>query len=80
MRMERLGYHQKENIKRCNLEGREKIPSYETSRKKVQFTAIKKIPKKVKIDFTHRRGPIRFSAIKKTPKKIRVNFRHTESV
>ena len=46
-----------------------------TRRKKVSFTAIKRVPKKVRVSFTTRRGKkVSFRATKKVPKKVKVKF------
>jgi len=46
-----------------------------TRRKKVSFTATKKVPKRVPVSFTTRRGKrVSFRATKKVPKKVRVKF------
>ena len=46
-----------------------------TRRKKVTFTATKKVPKRVPVSFTTRRGKrVSFRATKKVPKKVRVEF------
>ena len=46
-----------------------------TRRKKVSFTATKKVPKKVRVSFTTRRGEkVSFRATKKVPKKVKVEF------
>ena len=46
-----------------------------TRRKKVSFTATKKVPKKVRVSFTTRRGKkVSFRATKKVPKKVKVEF------
>ena len=44
-------------------------------RKKVSFTATKKVPKKVRVKFTTKAGKkVSFRATKKIPKKIKVEF------
>jgi len=44
-------------------------------RKKVSFTATKKVPKKVKVKFTTSDGEkVSFKATKKVPKKVKVEF------
>jgi hypothetical protein len=44
-------------------------------RKKVSFTATKKVPKKVNVDFTTKTGKkVSFKATKKIPKKVKVTF------
>ena len=46
-----------------------------TRRKKVSFTAIKKVPKKVKVSFSTRSGKkVSFRATKKVPKRVKVEF------
>jgi len=46
-----------------------------TRRKKVSFTATKKVPKKVKVEFTTSKGEeVSFKATKKIPKKVKVEF------
>jgi len=46
-----------------------------TRRKKVSFTATKKVPKRVPVSFTTRRGKrVSFRATKKVPKKVSVEF------
>lgn len=46
-----------------------------TRRKKVSFTATKKVPKKVKVSFKTSSGKrVSFTATKKTPKKVKVEF------
>jgi len=46
-----------------------------TRRKKVSFRATKKVPKKVRVSFTTRRGKkVSFRATKKVPKKVKVEF------
>jgi len=46
-----------------------------TRRKKVSFTATKKVPKKVPVSFTTGRGEkVSFRATKKVPKKVKVEF------
>lgn len=44
-------------------------------RKKVSFTATKKVPKKVGVSFTTNKGEkVSFKATKKVPKKVKVEF------
>jgi len=44
-------------------------------RKKVSFTAKKKVPKKVNIEFTTKTGKkVSFKTTKKVPKKVKVSF------
>lgn len=46
-----------------------------TRRKKVTFTATKKVPKRVSVSFTTRKGErVSFRATKKVPKKVKVEF------
>ena len=46
-----------------------------TRRKKVSFTATKRVPKKVRVSFTTRGGKkISFTATKRVAKKIKVEF------
>ena len=46
-----------------------------TRRKKISFTATKKVPKKVDVSFSTRSGEkIAFLATKKVPKKVKVEF------
>ena len=46
-----------------------------TRRKKVSFTAIKRVPKKVKVSFYTRDGSkVSFPATKRVPKKVKVSF------
>jgi len=46
-----------------------------TRRKKVAFTATKKVPKRVPVSFTTRSGErVSFRATKKVPKKVKVEF------
>ena len=46
-----------------------------TRRKKVSFKATKKVPKKVRVSFTTRKGErVSFRATKKVPKKVKVEF------
>jgi hypothetical protein len=46
-----------------------------TRRKKVAFTATKKVPKKVRVTFSTRSGSkVTFRATKKVPKKVKVEF------
>lgn len=46
-----------------------------TRRKKVSFTATKKVPKKVPVSFTTKKGErVSFRATKKVPKKVKVEF------
>jgi hypothetical protein len=46
-----------------------------TRRKKVTFTATKKIPKKVNVSFSTKNGEkVSFRATKKVPKKVKVEF------
>ena len=46
-----------------------------TRRKKVIFTATKKVPKNVKVSFSTRSGEnVSFRATKKIPKKVKVEF------
>ena len=44
-------------------------------RKKVAFTATKKVPKKVPVSFTTKKGErVSFKATKMVPKKVKVEF------
>jgi len=44
-------------------------------RKKVSFTATKRVPKKVGVSFTTSKGKkVSFKATKKVPKKVKVEF------
>lgn len=44
-------------------------------RKKVSFTATKRVPKKVKVSFTTRKGKgVSFRATRRVPKKVKVEF------
>ena len=44
-------------------------------RKKVVFSAEKKVPKKVKVSFTTRGGKlVQFKAVKKVPRVVKVEF------
>ena len=46
-----------------------------TRRKKVAFTATKKVPKKVQVSFFRSSGEkVSFGATKKVPKKVKVEF------
>ena len=46
-----------------------------TRRKKVAFTATKKVPKKVRVSFHTQSGKkVSFKATKKVPKKVKVEF------
>ena len=46
-----------------------------TPKKKISFMATKRIPKKVRVSFTTRRGKkISFIATKKVPKRVKVEF------
>lgn len=46
-----------------------------TRRKKVSFKATKRVPKKVRVSFTTRKGQkVSFRATKKVPKRVRVEF------
>jgi len=46
-----------------------------TRRKKVSFTATKKVPKKVRVSFFKSSGEkVCFRATKKVPKKVKVEF------
>jgi len=46
-----------------------------TRRKKVSFTATKKVPKKVTVSFYESSGKrVSFRATKKVPKKVKVEF------
>jgi len=46
-----------------------------TRRKKVSFTATKKVPKKVRVSFFKSSGErVSFRATKKVPKKVKVEF------
>lgn len=46
-----------------------------TRRKKVTFTATKKVPKKVNVSFSTRSGEkVSFRATKKVPKRVKVEF------
>ena len=46
-----------------------------TRRKKVSFTATKKVPKKVRVSFSTKKGEkVSFKATKKVPKKVKVTF------
>lgn len=46
-----------------------------TRRKKVSFTATKRVPKKVQVSFTTRTGKkVSFIATKRVPKKVKVEF------
>ena len=46
-----------------------------TRRKKVSFTATKRVPKKVRVSFTTRRGKkVSFKATKMVPKRVKVEF------
>jgi len=44
------------------------------NRKKVAFTATKKISKRKNISFSTKKGPANFWATKKVPKKTKVQF------
>ena len=51
------------------------MPKKKTRRKKVSFTATKKVPKRVRVEFTTRKGEkVSFRAKKKVPKKVKVEF------
>ncbi len=44
-------------------------------RKKVSFTAVKRVPKKVKVKFYTKEGrKVSFTAVKRVPKKVKVTF------
>jgi len=46
-----------------------------TRRKKVSFKATKRVPKKVRVSFTTRKGQkVSFRATKKAPRKVKVEF------
>ncbi|MBA7492726.1 hypothetical protein ES702_03276 [subsurface metagenome] len=46
-----------------------------TPRRKVSFTATKRVPKKVRVSFTTRRGKkVSFIATKRVPKEVKVEF------
>ena len=46
-----------------------------TRRKKVSFKATKRVPKKVRVSFTTRRGKrVSFIATKRVPKRVKVEF------
>jgi len=46
-----------------------------TKRKKVVFTATKRMPKKARVSFSTRRGKrVAFTATKRVPKKVKVEF------
>lgn len=46
-----------------------------TRRKKVSFKATKRVPKKVRVSFTTRKGQkVSFRATKKVPEKVKVEF------
>ena len=51
------------------------MPKKKTRRKKVSFTATKKVPKRVPVSFRTTKGEkVSFRATKKVPKKVRVEF------
>lgn len=43
-------------------------------RKKVSFTATKRVPKKVKVSFKSRGKRVTFEATKRVPRKVKVEF------
>ncbi len=44
-------------------------------KRKISFTAIKRVPKKVNVKFTTRNGErISFKSVKRVPKKVHVTF------
>ena len=51
------------------------MPTKKSRRKKIAFTATKKVPKKVPVSFRTKTGEkVTFKATKKVPKKVRVEF------
>ena len=51
------------------------MPKKKTRRKKVSFTATKKVPKRVPVSFRTSTGEkVSFKATKKVPKKVKVEF------
>lgn len=51
------------------------MPKSKTRRKRVTFTATKKVPKKVNVAFRTRKGEkVSFRATKKVPKKVKIDF------
>lgn len=47
-----------------------------TRKKKISFIATKRVPKKVRVSFTTRRGKkVSFIATKRVPKRVKVEFR-----
>ena len=51
------------------------MPKKKTRRKKVSFTATKKVPKKVPVSFRTTGGErVSFRATRKVPKNVRVEF------
>jgi hypothetical protein len=51
------------------------MPKSKTGRKRVTFTATKKVPKRVSVSFKTTKGErVSFRAKKKVPKRVKVDF------